>query len=82
MEVTKQNKILKIKQDLNYILMIKNQNVLATLMIFLSQLKTFMKIFIQKRQCPKLSLLNFLVKLLIERTSEINNFTNARQTFF
>ena len=82
MEVTKQNKILKIKQDLNYILMIKNQNVLATLMIFLSQLKTFTKIFIEKRQRPKLSLLNFLVKLLIERTSEINNFTNARQTFF
>ena len=30
--------------------MIKNKNILATLMIFLSQLKTIMKSFIQKKQ--------------------------------
>ena len=33
--------------------MIKNQNILATLMIFLSQLKTLMKSFIQKRKTSK-----------------------------
>ena len=31
----------------------------ATLIIFLRQLKTFMKNFIQKKQRPKLPLLNF-----------------------
>ena len=37
------------EQYLNYILMIKNQNTLATLMIFLSQLKPLLKRFVQKR---------------------------------
>ena len=41
------------EQCLNYILMMKNQNVLETLIIFLSQLKTFMKSFILKRQTSK-----------------------------
>ena len=67
MEITKRNKICKIKQYLIYILMIKNQNILAILMIFLSQLKTFMKNFIQKRELPKLPLLNFLVTFLTEK---------------
>ena len=58
--------------------MIKNQNILANLMIFVSQLKTFMKNFIEKRQRPKLPLLNFLVKFLTERKSQMNNFTIAR----
>ena len=46
------NKTYKMKQNMqdlaymNYILVIQNQNILATLMIFLSQLKTFMKNFI------------------------------------
>ena len=39
MEPTKLNKVCKMEQYLNYILMIKNQNILATLMLFLSQLK-------------------------------------------
>ena len=62
--------------------MIKNQNILATLMIFLSQTETFMKNFVQKRQHPKLPLLNFLLKFLTERKSQINNFTIARQAIF
>ena len=37
--------IYKIKRFLSYILMIRRQNVLATLMIFINQLKTFMKKF-------------------------------------
>ena len=64
------------------ILMIKNQNILATPKIFLSQLKAFTKNLVQKRQRPKLSLLNFLVQFLSERKSQINNFTIARQTIF
>ena len=43
------------EQYLNYILMIKNQNILATLMIFLSQLKTLMKSFIQWTQTSKIA---------------------------
>ena len=39
MEPTKLNKVCKLEQYLNYILMIKNQNIPATLMLFLSQLK-------------------------------------------
>ena len=62
--------------------MIKIQNILAFLMLFLSQLKTFMKNFVQKRQHPKLPLLNFLLKFLTGRKSQINNFTIARQTVF
>ena len=62
--------------------MMKNQNIIATLMIFFSQLKTFMKNFMQKRQVLKLPLLNFLVKFLTERKSQIDNFTIARQTIF
>ena len=36
-----------------YVLIIKNQNILATLMVFLSQVKAFMKNFIQKKQTSK-----------------------------
>ena len=50
--------------------------------MFLSQLKTFMDNFTQKRQHPKLSLQNFLVKFPTEIKSQINSFTLANQTFF
>ena len=63
------------QKTLIVILMIKKQNILATLMIFLNQLKTFMKNFIPKRQPPKLPLLNFLTKFVTERRSHIDNFT-------
>ena len=36
-ELTKRNKLCKIKQDMNYALMIKSKNILAALMIFLTQ---------------------------------------------
>ena len=42
-KLTKRNKLCKIKQDMNYVLMIKSENILAALMIFLTQWKTFMK---------------------------------------
>ena len=47
MELTKWNEICEMEQYQNYTLMIKNQNILATLIIFLSQLKTYA--VIQKR---------------------------------
>ena len=43
--------------------MINNQNILATLMIFLSQLKTLMKSFIQKRQTSKTAIAELFSKL-------------------
>ena len=50
-------------------------------MIFLSQLKTFMKNFMQERKVLKLPLMNFLVKFLTKKISnrqlnhcEANNF--------
>ena len=76
MEPTKGNKICKMEQYLNYILMVKNH--IVTLMVFLSQLKVLYK----RDERTKLSLLNFLVKLITKRKSQINDFTIARQTFF
>ena len=52
-------------------LIIKNQNILATLMIFLSQLKTLMKSFIQKRQTSKTAIADLFSK--ISNKKEISN---------
>ena len=65
----------KIKQCLNYILMI-NQNILAILRIF-SNLKK--KNFKRRRQLSKLLLLNFFTKFLTERKYLTNNLTFVRQ---
>ena len=62
--------------------MMKNQNILATLMTFLRQQKTFMKNFMPKRQPPKLPLLSFLAKFLTKRKSHTNIFIIARLSFF
>ena len=43
--------------------MIENLNILATLMMFLSQLKTFMKSFIQKRQTSKTAIAELFSKI-------------------
>ena len=64
------------EQYLNYILMIKNH--LATLMIFLSKLKPLYK----RDKRTELPLLNFLVKLITKRNSQINNLTIVRQRLF
>ena len=58
--------------------MIKNQNIPATIMVFLNQLKTFIK----NRQPSKLPLHNFLAKFLTEKKCQMNSFTIAMQTFF
>ena len=51
------DRICKIKEYLNYILMIINQNILAILRIFLNLQKKFMRNFTPRRQLPKLLLL-------------------------
>ena len=51
------------EQYLNYILMIKNQNILATLIIFLSQLKTLTKSFKRKRQTSKTAIAELFCKI-------------------
>ena len=58
--------ICKIKQYLNYILMMISQNILAILKIFLNLLKKFMNNLTPRRQLPKLLPMNSLAKLLTE----------------
>ena len=59
------------EQYLNYKLIKKNQNILATQIIFLSQLKTLMKSFIQKRQTFKTAIAGLFSK--ISNTKKISN---------
>ena len=60
--------VLKIKQYLKYILMIINQNILATLLTFSNLPKNlYEKLYIPKRQLPQPPLLNLLANFLIER---------------
>ena len=59
--------VCKIKQYVNYIFMIINQNFLATLLTFSNLQNISTKNFIPKRQLPKLSLINFSAKFLIGR---------------
>ena len=59
------------EQYLNYALMIKNQNILANLMIFISQLKTLIKSFTQKRQMSKTAIGEFFIK--VSNKKEISN---------
>ena len=89
MELTKWNKIYQIKKYLNYVMMIKKQNILATLMIFLSQQKLLWKNFIPTWQPPKLPLLKCLAKFLTKRkfhlnlqevTKSINTQTNKKSS--
>ena len=60
------DKICKIKQFPSHIQMIRKQNIVTFLIMFLNQLKTFMKNFISNRQSSKVSLLYFLAKFLTE----------------
>ena len=53
--------------------MIINQNILANLRTFPNLRKKFMKNFTPWRQLPKLLLLSFLAKFLIERKYQISN---------
>ena len=56
---------------------------MTTLMIVLSQLKTFLKSFIQKRQMTKTATAELFSKISNkQKILDINNFTTARLTFF
>ena len=72
-------RICKIKQYLNYKLMIINQNILAILRTFSNFQNKFMKSFTPSRQLPKLLLLNFFTKFVTERKYLINNLTFEKQ---
>ena len=75
------DRIYKMKQYLNYILMIINQNILAILKTFSNLQKVFMKQFAPRRQLPKLLLLNFLAKFLTERKYLMKNLTFVRRKY-
>ena len=63
--------------------MIINENILETLLAFSNlKKKKIVKNFTEKRQLPKLPLLNFLAKFLIEKISLKNNFIFVRLKFF
>ena len=59
--------------------MIINENIAATVRVFLSLQKNFLKNFTPRRKVPKLLLLNFLAKFLKERKHLMNNLTLVRQ---
>ena len=62
--------------------MTKNQTVLATPIMFLSQLKALMKSFIQKKQTSKTPIAELFSKISNKKKSQIKNVTIVRQTFF
>ena len=75
------DRICRIKEDLNYMPMIKNQNILATWRTFSNQKTYFMKDFTPTPQLPKLLLLHFLAKCLTLRKSLMKNLIFARQKY-
>ena len=82
MELTKRNKICKMKQYLNYILMIKNQNILATLMIFWSQLTTLMESFIQMIQTSKTAIAELFSKISNKKKISNKQFHHCQANVF
>ena len=75
------DRICRIKEDLNYMPMIKNQNILATWRTFSNQKTYFMKDFTPTPQLPKLLLLHFLAKCLTLRKSLMKNLIFARKKY-
>ena len=67
---------------LNYTLMIKNQNILASLMIFLSQLKTLMKSFTQKRQTSKSAIAELFCKISNKKKVSNRQFHHCEANIF
>ena len=76
-----EDKIYKIKQHLNYMLTIINQNIRAILRIFLNIQKKIMKNFTPKRQLPMLLLLNFLAKFVTDGKYLMNNLNFVRRNY-
>ena len=72
------DRICKIKQYLNYILVIINQNILAILRKFLNLKKKNIK---NSRELPQLLLLNLFGKFLTERKYLMNTLFFVRQKY-
>ena len=62
--------------------MIENLNILATLMIFLSQLKTFMKSFIQKWQTSKTAIAELFSKISNKKEISDKQFHHCEANIF
>ena len=76
-----QDKICKIKQYLNYTVMIIIKITLSNPKGIIKSAKNFTKNFTPRRQLPKLLLLNFLAKFLTERKYIMNESRFARQKY-
>ena len=70
------------EQYLNHILMIKSRNILATLMIFLSQLKTLMKSFIQKTETSKTAIAELFSKISNKKKISNKQFHHCEANIF
>ena len=73
--------ICKIKQHLNHIVIITNQNTLSNPKDIVKSEKNFMKNFTPRRQLTKLLLLNFLSKFLTKRKYIMNNLSFVKQKY-
>ena len=62
--------------------MIENLNILANLMMFLSQLKTFMKSFIQKRQTSKTAIAELFSKISNKKEISDKQFHHCEANIF
>ena len=67
---------------LNYTLMIKNQNILATLIIFFCQLETLMKTFIQKRRTFKTAIAELFSKICNTKKISRRQFHHCHENIF
>ena len=76
------DRICKIKHNLNYILMIIKQNALTNPKDIIKPTKSLMRSFTQRRQVPKLLLLNFLAKFLTEKKYIMNDLSLRGKKFF
>ena len=74
------DKICKIKQYLNYVLVIINQYILAIVRTFLNLQNKFMKNSTPSK-LPQMSILNFLAKFLTERKYLINTLIFVKQKY-
>ena len=62
--------------------MIKSQNILSTLTIFVSQLKNFTKSFIQKRQTSKTSIVELFSKISNKNKISDKQFHHCETNIF
>ena len=70
------------EQYINYILMIKIENILVMPMIFLSQLKTLMESLIQKRQTSKTAIAELFSKISDKKKISNKQFHHCEANIF